>query len=57
MKTLILLEVEHTKPIESLWDLVAGRAYTIDGVSNVVQPEPSKALATLEAVKELKSLR
>ena len=35
MKTIITLEVEHFKPIPALWDLVAGRAYTIDGVSNV----------------------
>ena len=34
MKTLILLEVEHSKPIPYLASMIAGRAYTIDGVKN-----------------------
>lgn len=35
MKTLILLEVTHAAPINHLEDLIAGRAWTISGVSNV----------------------
>lgn len=34
MKTLIILEVDHRKPIPWLANMVAGRAYTIDGVTN-----------------------
>jgi hypothetical protein len=34
MKTLILIEVIHRKPIPALANLIAGRAYTIDGVVN-----------------------
>lgn len=42
MKTTITLEIEHRKPIESLSDLVAGRAYTLDNVTNVtVIPTPT----------------
>jgi hypothetical protein len=36
MKTLITLEIEHRRPIEHLEDLVAGRAYTLDNVTNVL---------------------
>lgn len=34
MRTLILLEVEHDKPIEHLATKLAGRAYNIQGVTN-----------------------
>jgi hypothetical protein len=34
MKTLILIEVEHKKPIPALANMIAGRAYTIDGVTS-----------------------
>jgi hypothetical protein len=34
MKTLVLLEIEHRKPIKALANMIAGRAYTIDGVTN-----------------------
>lgn len=34
MKTLVILEVDHRKPIPYLANMVAGRAYTIDGVTN-----------------------
>ena len=42
MQTTLLMTVEHSKPIPHLWDLAAGRAYTIDGVTNVVPAEPTK---------------
>ena len=32
MRTFLLVEVVHVKPIPDLTDLVAGRAYTLDGV-------------------------
>ena len=32
MKTVITLEIEHSKPIPHLADMVAGRAWSIDGV-------------------------
>lgn len=32
MKTMIVIEVHHVKEIPHLADMVAGRAYTIDGV-------------------------
>lgn len=35
MKTLILLEVTHKSPVPLLEEKIAGRAYTIDGVSDV----------------------
>jgi hypothetical protein len=34
MKTIIVLEVIHRKPIPELANMVAGRAYNIDGVIN-----------------------
>lgn len=35
MKTIIVLEVDYSKPIKDLDNMVASRAYTIDGVTNV----------------------
>jgi hypothetical protein len=34
LTTTFLVTVEHDKPLPDLLDLVAGRAYTIDGVTN-----------------------
>lgn len=34
MRTLIVIEVDHRKPIPHLANMIAGRAYTIDGVRN-----------------------
>lgn len=34
MQTQILVTVDHFKPITNLVDLVAGRAWSIDGVTN-----------------------
>lgn len=34
MKTIILVEIEHDKPIDDLCDKVAQRAYTLQGVKN-----------------------
>jgi hypothetical protein len=45
--TKILVTVTHFKPLPDLVDLVAGRAYTIDGVSDatgeLVQDQPAAA--------------
>lgn len=32
MRTVVILEIEHSKPIEALADLIAGRAWNIAGV-------------------------
>lgn len=34
MRTYLLLEVSHTKPIPDLADVVAGRVWTLDGVQS-----------------------
>lgn len=34
MKTYVLIEVSHRKPLPVLAEMIAGRAYTIDGVSD-----------------------
>jgi hypothetical protein len=34
MKTLVTIEVEHKNPIHELANMIAGRAYTIQGVTN-----------------------
>lgn len=40
MKTFVLVEVTHSKPIDNLAALIAGRAWTIDGVEGAeVIPE------------------
>jgi hypothetical protein len=35
VKTIITLEVTHTKPIPDLVEKIEGRAYTLDGVEDV----------------------
>lgn len=45
MKTLILLEVTHAAPVPHLEDKIAGRAWTIDGVSSVrLVPDTAETL-------------
>ena len=34
MKTVVTIEVIHSKPIPELANIIAGRAYTLDGVIN-----------------------
>lgn len=34
MKTLVMIEVTHRRPIRALASLIAGRAYTIEQVTN-----------------------
>lgn len=53
MKTTITLEIEHRKPIESLSDLVAGRAYTLDNVTNVTAVPTPTGLPQLQAPRVL----
>jgi hypothetical protein len=43
MRTVVIIEVDHRKPIPALANMIAGRAYTIDGVSNA-QPFKSPSL-------------
>jgi hypothetical protein len=38
MKTVIVLVIDHPKPIPNLAQLVAARAWTIDGVEFVSEP-------------------
>jgi hypothetical protein len=35
MKTVITLVITHKKPVPNMADLIAQRAYTIDGINNV----------------------
>lgn len=49
MKTLIIIEVDHRKPIPHLANMVAGRTYTIDGVTNAqILNSPSRKGDALE---------
>lgn len=49
MRTLVIIEVDHRKPIPALANMVAGRAYTIDGVTNAeVLKSPSLTLSELQ---------
>ncbi|MDE2098922.1 MAG: hypothetical protein KGL39_16835 [Patescibacteria group bacterium] len=49
MKTIILMELDLSKPVTDLVDKIAGRAYTLDGVEDVEaklvwqEPERKKA--------------
>lgn len=43
MKTVLIMTIEHRKPIPDLTDIAAGRVYTLDGVNDVtasIQAEP-----------------
>ena len=50
MKTTITLVVDHDKPIAALPELVAGRAWTIDGVKTadviIIEQAPERARTT-----------
>jgi hypothetical protein len=35
LKTLVIIEIDHNKPLPDLADLVAQRAWTLSGVNNV----------------------
>ena len=39
MKTVITIVVEHPKPMENIGQLVAQRAWTIDGIEFVSEPK------------------
>lgn len=47
MRTLVILEIDHKKPIHALANMIAGRAYTIDGVTNA-QPFRSPSIEANE---------
>jgi hypothetical protein len=47
MKTIVILEIDHSMDIPALGEMIAGRAYTISGVSNA---EFVKDLAALPVV-------
>jgi hypothetical protein len=52
MKTFVIVEITHAKPIPHLDDLVANRAYTIDGVSNA-----NSFAAGEELIEEIDAMR
>lgn len=37
MKSYVLLEITHDKPLPALASMIAGRAYTISGVTDAVE--------------------
>lgn len=49
MKTLVIIEIEHRKPIPALANLIAGRAWSIDGVAKAeVVHSPSLCAGELQ---------
>lgn len=49
MKTIVILEIDHHKPIPALANLIAGRAYSIDGVTDAqLFRSPSARMDQLE---------
>ena len=62
MKSLVVIEVEHSRDIHAIGEMIAGRAYTISGVTSaeivkesvalpVVSPERLQAMGfTLEEI-------
>ena len=56
MKTVIILTIEHKKPVDDLLDKIACRAYTLDGVDDVTCAFPElRALPVVNDPKELAS--
>lgn len=49
MRTVVVIEVDHKQPIPHLADMVAGRAWTINGVSRaeVVQQRTAQELEAM----------
>ena len=45
MKTVITLEVEHTKPLPLLGEMICQRAYPLDGVVNTRVVDNDQSLA------------
>jgi hypothetical protein len=45
MKTVVCIEIEHDRPIPALANLVAGRAWTINGVTGAEVMEAQKPFA------------
>lgn len=43
MRTVVIIEVEHSKPIVALADLIANRAWNIPGVENA-EPVASQSI-------------
>lgn len=48
MKSLIIIEVDHIRDIPALGDMIAGRAYTIQGVTNAEFVKDMAKLPVLE---------
>lgn len=49
MKTLVILEIEHARPIRELANLIAGRAWSIQGVRKAeVVTSPSMSSEQLQ---------
>lgn len=55
MKTIVVIEVTHAKPIPHLEDMIAGRAYTIGGVGNaeVVRDQQKRPALTADEMLQL----
>lgn len=56
MKTLVVIEVEHKHPLPQLAEMIAQRAYSMDGVDNAVVREGA-GLAVVSALKARRSFR
>jgi hypothetical protein len=48
MKTIVIVEIVHDKPISDLADRIAGRAWTLDGVRYATAHVDEKTVADLE---------
>lgn len=55
MKTVVVIEVDHRKEIPHLADMIAGRAYTIDGVSDAEVLEVESKTAKPLSVDQLQA--
>lgn len=53
MRTVIVVEVHHSKPLPHLADMVAGRAYTIDGVTNAEVVKDNQRSLSVEELQAL----
>ena len=53
VKTLIVIEVEHKKPLPHLAEMIAQRAYAMDGVDNaVVQEDVAERVSRVLMVRQ-----
>lgn len=48
MRTVVVMTIEHSKPIPDLTDIAAGRVYSLDGVSDVTATIQAKPFNLVE---------